>query len=211
MRLPLLLTIAALLSPSLASAETITFSPTVTPSPTGCYVEGSFTYCSLFLESVGFYADGNPGQDAEGSYRSSLIGPQYLDIKATSGAPFLFQGLDYAAWQYNDPAELGEVDANGYRGGSYVGGDAYYVAPVDIAAGLPYANWTTGDADYLKGVPIDDLQIVLWASNDHYVYSSAVDNIVLDPIATPEPSALALLTTGMLGLVGALRTRRSLP
>jgi hypothetical protein len=136
MRILLLLTVATLFAGHVAPSETITFSGTTTPSPSGCYTEGNFTFCSV-AGTVGFYNAGNPGQDAEGSLYSTEEGPQFLTVYATSGSLFTFEGLAYAAWDYNYPGLIGRVDVDGYLGTNEVGSDEYTVESVET---FPYTN-----------------------------------------------------------------------
>ncbi len=172
---------------------------------TGPVNESGFTYARL---SGGLFVgdSGNPGQDLEGDFGT---GGGVLDItSAIAGARFTFSGLDYSAFAASGTGSQ-TLTVTGLRGGSVVGTSTYTLA--NTAVDTPsYANWTSESASSLAGVTIDDLRITLNAAGNSagtspLDASQNIDNVVLN--AVPEPTSLALLAAGLIGM-GAVRRCR---
>jgi hypothetical protein len=154
--------------------------------------ENGFTYSSSGVSLAPF---GNPGNDAEGVI--SLGGGVLKIVSATAGN-FTFDDVDFAAINFGGNTGTQTLTVKGLLGGSVIGMDTYTLTNTNNT-GPPYGNWTTEAASVLKGVTISELDIPLPAPG---VYE-AIDNVVLTsltPTPAPEPSSIALLATGLLGL-----------
>ena len=188
---------------SVGSAETITFSGASGGPAT--YTEGGFVMTNVANSIYYSTTGGNPGGyvTIDPSAITDVFG--IMTVQESGGGEFSFAGLDMATFTLNDPGVPVYVSVDGYLDGTKVGDDTYYLSAVEGST----ANWTTETATSpgLAGVKVDELYIYLNFMNDHYFYGSAMDNLVLDPIATPEPGSLWLLGTGMAGVFGAMRGR----
>lgn len=192
---------AALASPAVAS--TITFATTPVGGFTGPTTEDGFTYSllsgGLFVQDVG-----NPGQDMEGAIE---FGGGALKIVSAGAATFIFDSVDFAAF---DSAGTGSqtLSVEGSLGGSAIGTDHYTLANTDVTQ-PKYANWTTEAAASLAGKTLSELDILLPAGafpNGSF-FTEAIDNVVLTPVAAPEPASLMLLVSSLLGLRLARRRK----
>jgi hypothetical protein len=197
---------ATLLGSALASsafANTITFQ-TAPPGAgfTGPVTEAGFTYSTL---SGGLFVNrfGNPGQDMEGT---ETVGGGVLKIVSATGGDFDFNALDYSAFNASGTGSQ-TLMVKGLLGGSPVGMDLYTLANTSTFS-PKYANWTTELASVLAGKTLSELDITLNAGFIFgFNFSENIDNVVLTPVATPEPASLALLAAGALAL-GWVRRRR---
>ena len=191
-------TLAASALASSALANTITFETAPFGAGfTGPVTENGFTYSNL---SGGLFVNifGHPGQDMEGEI---VAGGGVLKIVSATGGDFDFNALDYSAFSTLGGSETLQV--KGFLSGSLVGTDTYTLANT---ANTPYTNWTTEAASVLAGKTLSELDIPLNAGNPGQ-FGQNIDNVVLTPVATPEPGSLALLGAGVLAL-GWVRRRR---
>jgi hypothetical protein len=165
---------------------------------TGPVTENGFTYSTL---SGGLFVNnaGNPGHDMEGG---SSAGGGVLKIVSATGGNFNFNALDYAAFAASGTGSQ-TLKVQGFLGGSLVGTDQYTLASSAVE------NWTTEDASVLAGKTLSELDIPLNAGETPSQFNEDIDNVVLTPVATPEPASLALLGAGVLGL-GWIRRRRKM-
>ena len=191
---------------SSALANVITFE--TAPSGdgfTGPVTENGFTYSTL---SGGLYVNGfgNPGQDMEGS---QTVGGGVLKIVSATGGDFNFDDVDFAAFASSGTGSQ-TLNVAGLLGASLVGTDMYTLANTSTFA-PKYSNWTTEAASVLAGKTLSELDITLNAGGTPSLFLEAIDNVVLTSVsaAVPEPSSLALLGAGVLGL-GWIRRRRKM-
>ncbi len=190
---------------------TITFDSST--STRGDYVgsdtELGFTYS--FLSGSLFYNHfGNLGNDMEGE---AANGGGVLDVR-TAGvkSPFTFDQVDYAAYALSSSSNVGTQTLIIYGLlNSVLVGIEQFTLP-NSAVFNPSYDWQTETANALAGKNIDELQFVLKGlSNDDIFSFQAIDNVVLGdavPVSpVPEPSALGLLGTGVLGVAAIVRQK----
>jgi hypothetical protein len=160
----------------------------VGPGFTGPITESGFVY-SRFSGNLFINNDGNPGHNVE---PSAGTGGVLEIVSATAGSLFQFSALDLASG-----AGAPVVSVEGLFGGSPLATDNF----TGPGGGLP-GPYTTEHTSNLLGKNIDELLISLPASPE-----SAIDNVVLNAAAVPEPASLALLVTALTGL-GLIHRRR---
>jgi hypothetical protein len=179
-----------LLSCSVASAETITFSGLTTDRATfTTYVQGNFTVTpesGTWLTNTSNYGDPVPSIIDEGTTAS-------IDVTRNTGTLFTFSGVD-----------LGNFDsvAEGYAITGYLFGSQIFTTTGALS------TTSTAFVDYGTAYSSDVLSrlvITLGGSSEANVDNIAVSAYV--PAATPEPESLTLVLTGAAGMAAVLRRR----
>jgi hypothetical protein len=193
-------TVVASTLASPAFANVITFETAPLGGFTSPVTENGFTYSKL---SGGLEVDGlgNPGHDMAGAGGVALFLGGVLKIVSATGGDFTFDSIDFSAFQSTSPTGSQTLVVKGLLDASTVGMDTYTLANTND---IPYTNWTTELASVLAGKTLSELDITL---NAGLHFTESIDNVVLTPVATPEPASLALLGAGVLAL-GWVRRRR---
>jgi len=188
------LALLAAVLPGTAAADTITFSAAAPDALfLGPTVEGDFSY-ELF--SGGLYIDGsngNPGAEIEGGTAAAGGTLKIVRDDVVDGL-FTFDQADVQQFNFGAVS----VVLEGYMGGALQGTDSLVSSSVSLVH-------TTLAGSNLNGVPIDELRVILNATNAPFAWEG-IDNIVVSSV--PEPSSIVLLGGG-LGLVGLHSRRRN--
>jgi len=179
-----------------ASATTITFSGLAgaNGSPFSTYTEGGFTV----TPTVGSWFQGQVfGNPVPSIVAGGVFGGPAVDsISVTDGGkPFRFSALDFA------PSPVNNVD---FTFTGTLGGAPVFNIPGVLTPPQVFATVLSGVAADV----IDDLVVGVTILNNTANDSVNIDNIVVNPAATPEPMSLGLLATG-LALLGLAYRRRS--
>jgi hypothetical protein len=199
-----------------ARADTVlTFFAGTESDLTNALTENGFTY-SVYSGALISGTNGNPGGSIDGTGPSGVR--DTLDITSTVlSAPFTFEGLDYTAVS-SSLSIVQSVVVTGLLNNVVVATDRY------AAESMEQSNWLPGGAVNLQGKNIDELRIDLdnvygGIPGMAFDYFTGIDNVALgdasvvtpptSPSAVPEPSAIALLGTGLLGVAGSMRRKFS--
>ncbi len=184
--------LAALL-PSAASADTITFSTAIGGLFSGPVVEGDFSFTlfsgGLFLDPV----NGDPDGVMQGGIAADGGTLQLIRVDVVGG---LFTFDQASVHQFNFGAV--PVAFEGYLGGALQATDSLVTSASNLA-------FTTIGSTNLTGVAIDELRVILDASNATTSYEG-VDNIVVSKV--PEPSSMLLIAAGLIGLSSRAQIRK---
>jgi len=194
----LALGIAMLIGAGPAFADVITFDnlsgANLDPFP-ATYTEGSFTVTPLLGTWEQGQVFGNP-------VPSVVLGPLYdpsllgaIEVQMTGLGDFTFSSMDVACNNGSTDcaaADLGAVD------GSLAFTDSFFLTP----AGGSFVTLASANSS----TPINALYILVAPGSG--TTSMNLDNIVVTPVAVPEPSTLLLLGSGMLGLAAMRRFRK---
>lgn len=164
----------ACLFASSVNATTITFDGVT--SGTGTFVESGFS-----LSLNGLFVD--PGELEPLCCTSA----GYLDVSAVDSSDFIFTSIDIQKEYYADSV-LAELSIEGFLDGISVGNDTFYTS---------LSAYTTFNASSLFGTTLDSLRITGQRDNDGGV---SFDNLTLSEVSVPEPTSLALLGLGLVGL-----------
>jgi hypothetical protein len=196
----------ALLGPLLLSASacatttTIDFNtlPGAFDSVFTTYTESGFTVTAPdlgninndFLVATGVGSFGNPSPDI------FTEGENTLTI-TDGGNPFTFESLDLGFF--------GAGTTVGYTITGFTGSNVDYTQTSSLSEANARTFLTLAGAD--PDIAVTSLTFAITSNN---TLGANVDNIVVGtPAATPEPSSLALLGSGVLGVAGVLRKRMS--
>ena len=198
-----------------AGAATITFE---TAPSTGSYFAGPITESGFTYAKFGGYVyigtEGNPNHDMEAG---SGTGGGIFTIKQENDLPFLFNGLDYAAYNSRGTGSQ-SLQLQALRNGEVVGFTSFILDNTAIFD-PSYGNYTTFGAGSLDGITIDKLFIKLDAyeyGDNRGAFQQAVDNVrltALEPVVipipgVPEPAIWGMLTMGFGGIGAVLRRCR---
>lgn len=179
----------------LASASTtITFNGLGGNSddPYSSYSESGYTVTSTGGDWFVAKVFGNPVPDI---YLGPVFSPTNGTVSVT-GSPFTFDSVDLSS-------NNGE---SAYTYSGYLGGILQFTGGLTLPNEGSTGSFATYDDPLYSGILIDDLQIALNPGSG--TTSVNLDNIVLNATA-PEPGSFVLLGTGILGLVGMLRRKRT--
>ena len=198
MRLRSLMAASAILASGLAArADTIiTYNNAPVGQSTGSYTENGFT--STVLSGSVFYEQ----QQVEGG---DTTNGGVLAVSATNGSLFSFKNFDYILYNGTGGNLTETLVVDGFLNGALVGMSQYTITN----NGSGYSPAVTESAGALSGLNLSQLVFNLQAQNSPQ-WDEDIDNVTLfaaTPAATPEPSSVALLGTGVLGVIGVARRR----
>jgi hypothetical protein len=166
-----------------AHAGVISFStPSQGPLRGLTYIEGIWKYAAL---SGQLFRDADGSGDSDDMEAMGLGGVLQIFRNDVAGGLFTFAASDV---RFEDNRAT-PVTFTGLRGGVVVG--------TDIFTTTSDTSWSTKSAINLRGVPIDELRVMLPASAST---TADVDTIVVDSIPEPSTTTLALLGIGLGGL-----------
>jgi hypothetical protein len=191
-----IIVVGGALGSAAASATTITFSGLTgaNGAPVATYTEGGFTVATTLGEFFQGQAFGNPIPSLFAGPAQGGPANDTLDVTKTGGGSFSFASVDLAANNGN---------VNFTFTGSLGGIQQYVFSGVEPGRPPgPFGFDTIINPD--AGIAIDDAMIAL----DVLGTTGNIDNIIVNPVATPEPAGILLLGGALIGL-GAWCRRKS--
>ena len=179
--------------PAAALAATITFGngPVDQLQNAGPQTEAGFTYeaTGLGWELEVLISNGGAALATFFNGEGAATG-QRVDIALTGGGLFTFQSVD---WRTVLGDNSDDVSISGFREGVLVGGLLLLGSPTAFETfAVPFG-------------PIDLLRVEVFAASGNNAL--ILDNFVLEPVSAPEPTAMVLFGTALLG-AGVRRWRQ---
>lgn len=194
MRKRIAMVLLALGVPGAATAQTITFDALggANGSFFSSYSESGFDVALTSGTICVAKNFGNPIPDLFGGPACSTAETSStLRITRSGGGAFQFVGADFAT----------QNGTSSYTFQGFLASLSQYSGGGTLPGNGAFATYASGNS----GTGIDELFISFAADGGASSYN--VDNIVLASTAVPEPSTVALLAAGLLGM-GAVRSRR---
>jgi hypothetical protein len=200
-------------------------STTYTEFNTSFVADNSSEYVSFaFREAPDWFSFDNASVAAAGSPSVNLLADPGFESDTSANLESNFP-VDWFRWiQPVDTSAIGEVAGTAYAygcdsgpasgsyfwcDGSVQGYDALYQELSGLTVGTTYdVTWYLAD-DSGSGITNPDIDMLVYAGDALPVGSETIGTTPPSVGSTPEPSTFMLLGTGMLGIVRAVRSRRS--
>ena len=188
-----------------AQATTITFEDHAVASGTAQPLNGDLTSGGFFFDMLSnFYQIANNSAlvDNGGTYVVTEGTPSQTTFSQIGGAPFALTSIDYAEWQGDIPGFVPyaqSITVTGNQvGGTTVSATLFVDGIFDGPGGQQDFQTFTFDATWVNLSNVVLLGTGATFGNLNYF---AIDNIVVDTAAVPEPGTLTLLGLGSAYLI----------